>query len=107
MIPINYRRPEGAGPQPSQMRAVSDGAAYGLVLPQIREDFAQMVRAIQNQIFTMIRTKTLTPEIAYQAWMEVYSHEKLLKNMETRVKVGASTAEEITPFMNLTPPTGE
>lgn len=105
MIPKPYNPGAFVGPDPSQLRAVSDGAAYGLVLPQIRADIETMKRGVQNQIFTAIRNKTLTPEVAYSAWMEVYSADKLLKNMETRVKVGASTAEDIAPFMKLT--TGE
>lgn len=106
MIPMPFPKPTVIGPEPEQLRAVSDGAAYGLVLPQIRQDIEKMIRAIQNQMFTAIRNKTLTPEVAYSAWMEVYAADKLLKNMETRVKVGLSTAEDIAPFMKI-PTTGD
>lgn len=90
------------GPTPEELKLVSDGAAYALVLPQITEDIGRMIKAVQNQVFTAILHKNLTPEMAYQAWMEVYSHNKLLKSMETRVKVGTSTADDIAPHMNIT-----
>ena len=96
------------GPKPHELRAVSEGAAYKLAMPQIREDIDQMNRAVKNRIFTKIRDLSLTPEVAYAAWLELYSNEKLLKNMETRVRVGESTGEEIAPLMKINPPlTGE
>lgn len=96
------------GPTPEELRTVSEGAALAASLPHMEKELEGMIRAVRNQMFSHVEHKTLTPEIAFSAWMEVHSYEKLLKRMKTRVTLGTTTGEEIAPMMKLNyHPTGE
>lgn len=55
-----------------------------------------MERQLVQRVYNQILDGTLTPEVAYNAWLEKHSYDKLFKRLETKVKLGIDLASRLT-----------
>lgn len=84
-----------------QHKKVSDGAAAAALLPHVEIEVEQMKKSIVNRAMNGLRAGTLTPELALEAWREYATAQRLLKNFQTRVTIGASAAEGLGSELDL------
>lgn len=86
-----------SGPSPEDLRLMSNGAKMASALPYIESEIGRMVSLTKTQALKHLADNTLTPEMALSAWREIASYERLLKRLQTHVKVGISAADRVDP----------
>lgn len=87
-----------------QLGAVQDAVRLMGFLPYLQKEVDGMAKAVENRVFTSITQGTFSPDQAYQAWLEVHAMKRMVKRLETQVKVGQSQGAKATPYLEGEPP---
>lgn len=74
-------------PKPEDLADVRDGAVLQNMLPYARVEIDGMMRAVVNNVMSLVQSGCLTPEIAQQKWIEYVSYARLLQRFEQKVRV--------------------
>ena len=90
-----------AGPDPNELRTMSEGAAMAGMLPTLERQTEKIVREVENRVFAAIRAGSLTDEMAKLSWLEIYSHRMMLKKMQSQISFGKSIGEKYADVMKL------
>ena len=64
------------------------------ILPMLQAQVDEMVRALENRVFTDLNRGELTPEKALEAWIEKLSYRKLIGKLEQKLKIGQFEGEK-------------
>lgn len=75
------------------LTAIRAGAEIAAMLPIIKAEVDRQDKALENRIFMELNGGRLSPEAALNAWMEKAAIRKMLKNFETKVRVGQTIGE--------------
>lgn len=78
----------------SVLDEVVQGARLINFLPYLAEEIDKMQRAVEVKVDQHIKAATLTPELAYNYWLEKHSYTTLLKRFETKAKVAAAQGDK-------------
>ena len=73
------------------------GARIAGMLPYLAKELGGMEAAVVARVFQDLETGVLTPEKAIQAWIEVRQLRKLLKRLETHIKIGQTAGQRAKP----------
>jgi hypothetical protein len=92
---------EFIGPKPEELEKVGTASYISGVLPYIREEIEAMSGVVRSRIFMAIRDGTFTPAMAESAWREVYGYSRLLKRMETHIRVGQHVGGQVATHMEI------
>jgi hypothetical protein len=92
---------EFIGPSPEELEKISTGSYISGVLPYIRQEIEAMTAAVRSRIFMAIRDGTFTPEMAEGAWREVYGYSRLVKRLETHIRVGQQVGGRVADHMTI------
>lgn len=84
---------------PSDLSKVTEGAYLASLLPYLEGEVERQENLIIRRVIGMHEKGELTPDGALSAWMELIALRKLLKGLDTRVRVGQSAAERVAPEM--------
>ena len=82
-------------PTPSDLSSVVNGARIANTLPYINAEIDAMKRTLMTRMFAKIRQGVLTPEAAYEGWMELFSYERLTKRFEKTVQAGVNAGRKL------------
>lgn len=83
-----------AGATPAQMAAVLDGAAITNSLPYIENVLGQMEKLVMTKTAQRYRKGELTPELAKDAWIELFALRSLFANLKSLAAASASAIPE-------------
>lgn len=92
---------EFIGPSPDELEKISTGSYISGVLPYIRQEINAMSAAVRARIFMAIRDGTFTAEMAESAWREVYGYSRLVKRLETHIRVGQQVGGRVADQMEI------
>lgn len=84
-----------AGPTPEELALFADGAKIRNLMPYISREVAAMKKAVETRVYTAIAQGTFTPEHAHTAWLELNAYDRLLKRLETHVKIGLDAGTKL------------
>ena len=87
-----------------ELDKISTGAYVAGIMPTVEREIAEMAMVVQRKVFGAIRDGTLTPDMAVNAWYEVYSFQSLLRRLEKKVKVGQHVGERVADKLNIEEP---
>lgn len=73
--------------------AIQTGARLAAVLPYLKEELVQLEGNLITRVLQELNQRTLTPELAYTAWLELASYRGLSKRMDKKVKLGIGAGE--------------
>jgi len=90
---------EFIGPDPADLEKVHSGSYISSVMPFVRIEIEGMMSTVRTRVFTAIRDGSYTPELGDMAWREIYGYHRLIKRLETTVKVGQHVGERVTEHM--------
>ena len=62
------------------------------LMPFLEREIGELVKALENKIFSALNKGELTPQDALNAWAEKNSYVKLLSKFKQRVRSGQSIA---------------
>ncbi len=88
-------------PTPEDLEKVHSGSYIASVLPFVKDEIVGMMGTVQNKVFAAIRDGSYTPEIGDSAWREAYGYYRLMKRLESKVKVGQHVGEKVAKHMKL------
>lgn len=77
-----------------ELAAITTGAEISGMLPALASEIAKMQQTIVNSVLTDISAGSLTPEIAYQRWIEYATQQRLLQRFNQKVRVAVSVGEK-------------
>lgn len=84
-----------SNPAPQALSRVKDAAVLYELLPFVEREIAALEASVERRVESALGTSTLTPEIAYLAWVEKLGYRKLLKRLKSRQSEGATTADSV------------
>lgn len=84
-----------SGPTPDQLDKISSGAHIASVLPFVQAEIEGMMDAVRARVFAALNDGTFDANMAEAAWREIHGYHRLLKRLETRVKVGNSVGQRV------------
>lgn len=73
---------------------VVQGARLLNFLPYLEEEINKMRDTVEAKVAKHIREGTLTPELAYNYWMERHSYTTLLGRFATKARVAAAQGDK-------------
>lgn len=88
MIPTARKEPD---PVAETLVRASTGAALASVMPEVREELESMKRTALGAAFAQIAANTLTPELALHVLIEIYSYDRLLKRLDSKMRMALGT----------------
>lgn len=76
------------------LQKISEGARLQGFEPYLKDYVEKMERTLVNKVFRALEEKTLTPEVALYAWMELLSYRRLLRKFQQQVQIGIAVGED-------------
>lgn len=76
-----------------EMSTIHEAARLAGFLPVLKEYTDKMERALENRTFLALNQRTLTPEMALQAWMEKHAYRQLVSRVEQGIAMGTSMTQ--------------
>lgn len=73
---------------------VVQGARLLNFLPYLQEEIVKMQSAVENKVAQHIKDGTLTPELAYNFWLERHSYTTLFSRFETKARLAAAQGDK-------------
>lgn len=73
---------------------VVQGARLLNFLPYLQEEIVKMQTAVESKVAQHIKEGTLTPELAYNYWMERHSYTTLFGRFETKARLAAAQGDK-------------
>lgn len=70
------------------------GARLINFLPYLGDEINKMVSVVEGKVDQHIREGTLTPELAYNFWLEKHSYTSLFKRFETKARMAAAQGDK-------------
>ena len=92
---------EFLGPDPADLVKVDASSHIASILPFVETELDGMMRAVQVQVFAAIRKGEYTAEMGDNAWREMYGYYRLMKRLETTVRIGQHVGEKIANQMTI------
>lgn len=91
----------GSGPTPADLRAMSQGAQFAALMPELEAQVSKLQKEVQARVYAAIRDGTLTDEAAKLAWIELYTQAGLLRKLATKVNLGRGVGEMFADHMKI------
>ncbi len=92
---------EYIGPQPEELDKISEGSYIAGVMPYVRAEIEGMIKTTRTRIFTAITSGSYTIEQGDSAWRELYAYHRLLKRLETKVRMGQYAGGKVAKDMTI------
>lgn len=73
-----------------ELGEIHDGARLLQMLPYLKAEADNAMRAIENSVMGLVNAGTLTPETAQQKWIEYISYRRMVQRMEQKVRMGTN-----------------
>lgn len=73
---------------------VVQGARLINFLPYLEEEILKMQRAVEAKVDQHIKAGTLTPELAFNFWLERHSYTTLFGRFETKARIAAAQGDK-------------
>lgn len=86
---------------PEDLVTIRSSAKLSGILPELQAELDGMSKTVMQQMFAAIRRKTLTADEALNAWMELYSYNRLLTRMSQRANIANSVTERLSPQLTI------
>jgi hypothetical protein len=80
---------------PEDLGSMAEGAKIAGLLPYLNSELEKMQLTVLTRVFGMVGQQTLTPELAYAAFLELYAYNRLRKRFDTTVRIGQSAGARI------------
>lgn len=92
---------EFIGPRPSELEKMREGSYIAEVLPYINDEIEGMIKVTRTRIFASITDGTYTIEKGDSAWRELYAYYRLIKRLETKIRVGRHVGGKVSESMTI------
>lgn len=92
--------------EPRDLDRINNAAYISGALPYIRAEIESMVKSVQTRVFAAMRDDTYSPELADGAWRELHAYARLIKRLESSVRIGQSTGDQLKDEMTGADPNG-
>lgn len=80
-------------PSMHELADLREASTVNTMLPAIEAAVGKMSDTVKHRAFAAIQKAELTPEMAVSYWMELYSNERLLKNLRTKAALANNSIE--------------
>lgn len=77
-----------------------DGARLAGSLPYIEASLDKAMQAVTTRMDVAFTQNTLTPEMAFAAWIELLSYRRLLRRLQQQVRIGVAAGQRQKELLN-------
>ncbi len=92
------------GPNMQELEKIEHASYISGIMPQVRLELNAMIRVAQTRVFTAMREGTYTAEFGDNTWREIYAYDRLLKRLDTTVRVGQHVGGKVASNMTIGDP---
>lgn len=82
-------------PSPETLSRIKNMTIIQSALPYLSEELDAQSHSIDVRAYTEIEHHTLTPELAYQYWLEKHSIKRIKSRLNQKVKLGQTAGLEL------------
>ena len=82
--------PGGVTYSPEEIADYREAARIMGVIPYVEAEFAKVIHSTELEVYRKLDAGSLTPQEAIMAWATKRSIEKVLRNLNTRAKLGTT-----------------
>ncbi len=85
----------------NDLEKVSRASYISEVMPYVRTELEAMISSVQAQVFAKMRDGKYTMQDGDNAWREIYAYDRLLRRLETTVRIGQHVGGQVAEHMKI------